>query len=329
MLLSVFETMTGRQRSLSAWKTHINGAAALIKVRGPEQLASLGGVRLFTQATASLMVSCLGVGIALPEHILELHAKVAEHADLSDPMWRYYDTMVTLTNFRAHVRCGIISNPREILARALEIDSAALSICADAPGDYEYETIYTDAEPETVLVGFYHVYQDYMAATIWNGMRTIRIMVQEEVRDALLKLHSSRPSSFTNEQYTTQSQTSTNILYQLQCEIIASVPQHLGYAASKSISSRVSAHTFPWSHFNTRPVNPFHSLNSNSAGPPMIRVFGGYSLPWALYVAGAVDIATEPVRKWVIGTLKGIGRSMGIQQAMVLADRLEEKNAGL
>ena len=266
--------------------------------------------------------------MALPEHIMELHAKVAKHADLSDPMWRYYDTMMMLTNFRAHKSCGIISNPQEILARALEIDGAALSICADAPRIYEYETVYTNAEPETVLVGFYHVYQDYMAATIWNGMRTIRMLLHENIRDAILELHSSTTSSLTDEQYTTQYQASTNILYQLQSDIIASVPQHLGFATPKSISSGTSAHTFPWSQFNTRAANPFHSLNSNSSGPPMIRIFGGYSLPWALYVAGAVDIATEPVRKWVIGTLKGIGRSMGIRQAMVLADKLEEKNAG-
>ena len=39
----------------------MNGAVALIKVRGPEQLASVAGVRTFMQATISLMVSCLGM----------------------------------------------------------------------------------------------------------------------------------------------------------------------------------------------------------------------------------------------------------------------------
>ena len=39
MLLSIFETVTSSdQRSLSAWSSHINGAAAVIKTRGPEQL---------------------------------------------------------------------------------------------------------------------------------------------------------------------------------------------------------------------------------------------------------------------------------------------------
>lgn len=332
MLLGVFETMTsGHQRSLSAWACHINGAAALIKIRGPEQLTSIGGVRMFMQASTSLMVSCLNVGMALPEHILALNAELAKRADLSDPTWRYYETMVLLTNFRAHIRCGTISEPQEILSRALEIDRVALSICANAPSVYEYETIYTHAEPGVIFAGCYHVYQDYMSASNWNGMRTVRMLLQDIIRDALLKFHYSRLSFSIDGQYTAQYQASTNTLYQLQYDVIASVPQHLGYTPTKSTSGGVSDHTFPWSHFNSRLAPLVHTLSSKSksAGPPMIRSFGGYSLPWAIYLVGAVDFATEPVRKWAIGTLQTIGRSMGIQQAMVLADMLKKKNTGV
>lgn len=330
MLLSVFETVTsGHQRSLNAWINHINGAAALIKVRGLEQLASVRGVRLFMQATVGLTVSCLEVGMALPDHIMALNAEVAKHADLSDPAWRYYETMVLLTNFRAHVKSGSIPDPQKILATARDIDRAAISICANAPSVYEYQTIYTDVEPGLVFAGCYHVYQDYMSATVWNGMRTIRMMLQEIIRDALLKLHSSRPLFSVDDQYTAQYQAATNTLYELQSDIIASVPQHLGYARRKSVSGGIPGHSFPWSHFNTRTVNPVHSLKSDASGTPMIRSFGGYGLPWAIYLAGAVDIATEPVQKWVIGTLHTIGRSMGIQQAIVLADMLRRKNTGV
>lgn len=330
ILLSIFETVTsGHQRSLNAWISHVNGAAALIKVRGLEQLASVGGVRMFMQATIGLTVSCLEVGMALPDHIMALNAKVAKHADLSDPAWRYYETMVLLTNFRAHVKSGSISDPEKILATAREIDRAALSICANAPTVYQYQTIYTNAEPGIVFAGCYHVYQDYLSATVWNGMRTIRMMLQEIIRDALLKLHSSRPLSSVDDQYTTQYQAATNTLYQLQSDIIASVPQHLGYPRAKSKSGGIPGHSFPWSHFNKRTVTPFHSLKSNSTGPPMIRSFGGYGLPWAIYLAGVVDIATEPVQKWVIGTLHTIGQTMGIQQAIVLAEVLRKKNTGV
>ena len=293
-----------------------------------QTLISLSGVRMFMQATAGLMVTCLQVEMALPEHILALNAKLAKHADVSDPAWRYYQTMGMLTNFRANVRCGDISIPSEILARAHEIDSAALSICANASSLYEYETIHTNADPGLIFVGRYHVYQNYMSATVWNGMRAIRMMLQEIIRDTLLKHHSSTLSSSADEQYAAQYQASTDTLYQLQSDIIASVPQHLGYAPGRSTSGGASGHSFPWSHFNSRVVSSVHSPKSDSAGPPTIRAFGGYALPWALYLAGAVDVATEPIKKWVVETLQRIGRSMGIQQAIVLADRLSERNSG-
>ncbi len=275
------------------------------------------------------MLSCLEVGMALPEYILALSGEIAKRADLRDPTWRYYETTLMLTNFRAHVIHGVISSPLEILATALEIDKAALEICADAPSTYEYDTVYTDADPDIIFDGCYHVYQDYLSATVWNGIRTIRIMLHEIIRDTLPKLHSTKPSFPTNEQYTTQYQTSTDILLQMQSEIIASVPQHLGYASTKTKSGLASDHFFPWSHFNSRIASQYRSLKSKSAGPPMIRLFGGYTLPWTVYLAGAVDVANEPVQKWAVGTLQRIGRTMGIQQALVLADRLDKRDTGV
>lgn len=50
----------------------------------------------------------------------------------------------------------------------------------------------------------------------------------------------------------------------------------------------------------------------------MIRAFEGYSLSWAIYVAGAVDITNEPVRQRVIGTLKRNGRLMGYTKRLCL-----------
>ena len=326
MLLSIVETMiSGHQRSLDAWTNHINGAAALIKVRGPEQLTSDGGVRLFSQATAGLMVSCMGIGMALPEHISALITQLAKHADVSDPTWLNYELMMLLTNLRAHVVSGVISDPQEILSRALELEQIALSVFANSPSIYEYETVYTDANPDIIFAGCYHVYQDYMAATVWNGIRTIRMMLQEMIRDAIEKLRSCTLSRSMDDQYTAQYHTSTRILYQLQSEIIASVPQHLGYVSKKSNSSAAPSHNFLWSHFKYRASNPFHSFNKTPNESPMIRAMGGYPLPWAIYLVGAVDIATRPVQDWVIRILHEIGRSMGVQQAVALADRLEKE----
>jgi hypothetical protein len=57
----------------------------------------------------------------------------------------------------------------------------------------------------------------------------------------------------------------------------------------------------------------------------MIRASGGYFLLWPLYLVGCMDITTDPVRRWVIRILETIGRSMGIQQALVLATLMERQ----
>ena len=52
MLLSIFETLTSNeQRSLSAWSNHIDGAAALIKIRGAEQLTRCALISSFPPYT--------------------------------------------------------------------------------------------------------------------------------------------------------------------------------------------------------------------------------------------------------------------------------------
>lgn len=63
MVLSIFETVTGaNQKSLQDWAEHLMGAAALIKVRGIEQLNSANGRRMFIQLTASLMIASMRRG---------------------------------------------------------------------------------------------------------------------------------------------------------------------------------------------------------------------------------------------------------------------------
>ena len=49
-----------------------------------------------------------------------------------------------------------------------------------------------------------------------------------------------------------------------------------------------------------------------------------YNLLWSLYNAGAMALATESSRRWVIEILQSIGRVMAIRQVMVLTDMLEK-----
>ena len=333
MVLGIFETLVGRsENSLIAWAAHLNGASALMKIRGPEQLSTLAGRRLFGQITASLATSCLQQEIEMPEHIHELRRHLGKFIDTNNLIWQNHQVLIDFTTFFARVKTGKITNLQLILTRALELDKELTLIFSRPSHDWTYSTVYTDQDPELVYTGYYHVYQHALSAMNWNGMRTMRIMLNEIIRNVLLKGFSLKPPLFVERMYTDQLQKSTDTLYQTSSDIIASVPQHLGYTSGSDANSHDS-------NFESRePIQPrregqilsgfmdtssgFPEASASPTSVPLLRT-SSYQLPWALFLVGVTDIVTEPVLRWVIKTLRLVSQCLGIQQAIVLADRLE------
>ncbi|MCJ1390213.1 hypothetical protein MMC18_003071 [Xylographa bjoerkii] len=377
LILGMFETVTGRnQRSIKAWASHVNGAAALLKVRGPQQMTTPGGRRMFAQVTSSLVTTCIQYRLKLPDHILELKNEATKYQEPDDPIWLFIDFMITFTNFKASVQHKEITDPSVIHARALELDRLFLSICSNVPPGWEYKIIYTDADPDVIYAGYYHVYHDFLIAQIWNGMRTFRIMLHEIIQDVLRAWLDSLPelqveqgcaarcqnstvlssqnqvnilasTPLIHRDYTSndraaflaQLHQSTKISYQLQSDILASIPQHLGYVSKPDTQpsqdtsnglddTSLSLPKILWSNFSNKHPYPYPATSSPSSSPhhlPLLRMTDGYALLWPLYLAGIMDIATEPAQRWVVETLRSIARSTGTQQAFVLADMVEQK----
>jgi hypothetical protein len=322
MILSIFETVTGfNHRSLKAWAEHIHGAAALVKLRGHEQLRSRKGLRLFKQVAASLLMSCVHRELAIPADILELRTAASSYIDTSEPAWRLQGIIIAFASFRASLKDGSFSDLESILAAAIEIDGAFLSLFSSTPAAWKYEVAFTDSNPNLVLDGCYHVYQDYGVAQIWNSMRACRILVNRAIRDVLLKGFSARPPVFVASEYTAQFQISTDVLFQLCADILASVPQYIGYS-SKPPWLSAPFDTSPLASFGASSKHPHLQAYDQIAGD---RASGGYFLLWPLYLVGSMDISTEPIRLWVINLLQFIGRSEGIQLAIALAGLLEER----
>jgi len=335
MILGIFETVTGcNQRSLNAWAEHINGAAALVKLRGLEQLRTPAGRGMFIQVTTSLLISCIQRRLALPAHIIELRAEAAKYFDNPGPAWRVQDSMIAFADFRFKIRVGLITDPEAILSKALEIDGTLMEIFSDIPPGWEYETVFTDADPDVVFNGRYHIYYDHWVAQLWNAMRTIRILLNEQIREILLQGLSFKPPLFIGPEYTAQLQISTDIQYELAADILSSVPQHLGYVSKRTpknpmadfaayANSEHSRSRFLWTDFdNSLPAPPW-MRGDPKATTPMVRASGGYFLLWPLFLVGSIDITTDTVRQWVSKNLEFVGRSMGIQQALVLAAVVE------
>jgi hypothetical protein len=292
MILSIFETITGTDtKSLSAWTKHINGAAALVKLRGTQQFSTESGQRMFLQIFSSLMLSCIQRTIALPEDIVELRSEAAKHLDPTKPGWKLSGVIVDFSIFRAAVRDRKMTSPREIVEKALELDRRLTETHADLPVEFKFQTVISIDQQDVVWDGYYHKYDNYWAAQIWNGMRICRILLHETIQEQIRVGSLAPVPVFTDAEVNTQNAKSITILLQLQADILASVPQHL--AAANGLEQR--------------------SLLDASLG---------YFILWPLYVVGIMELTTEPLKKWVVNRLHFMADSVGISQARVLASHI-------
>lgn len=242
-VLGIFETITGcRRRSFKDWSEHLNGAAAVIKLRGYEQIKSRPGRQMLLQLTASLMIVCLQGRRRLPQYIREYVTAAIAEVKSPEPTFVIQECMMRYTDLSADINLGVITDPQDIISKCLEIDGFLLPIATNIPSGWEFETVYTDAESDYVYNGHYHVYYDYWIAQMWNALRTLRAMINEEIRVALLAGFSSKPPRFTEPQYAAQFQLSTDVMYQAQSDVLATVVQHMGRPDIKhdSIASKDS-----------------------------------------------------------------------------------------
>jgi len=292
MILSIFETVTGNnERSLAAWAEHVNGSAALVKLRGKDQFKTQAGIRMFLQVTSNLMLSCIQRTTAMPDHIIELRKEAEQYMEQDNPAYRLSGIIIDFTIFRAAVRECKIVGPRAVVAAGLEIDRRFLEAFGDLPQEWHYKVVYTDENPDLIWNGNYHVYNETYMAHIWNGMRVCRIMLHETIRDQLLAASTAMTPIFTEYEIAAQYDSSMNAMLQMRADILASVPHHTPLS------------------FSDKPVS-------------LLEGSRAYFVLWPLYLAGAMDVTTEPIRQWVIARLRSIGESVGIKQAFVVAEYL-------
>jgi hypothetical protein len=194
--------------------------------------------------------------------------------------------------------------------------------------EWKYEVIHTDVKSEFIWDGKYHIYFDYWVSQVWNAMRTIRILLNEMIRDVYIKGFAKRPPLFIGAEHTAQFQRSTDVLFEMQADILATIPQHLGYVksgqrptpnnnTSESSALVITRSKFPWDDFG----------KTYSYDEPVVRMSGPYFLLWPLFLTGVMDVTTKPVSEFATKMLRTIGKNMGINQAVVLATMIENKTA--
>lgn len=233
LILSLFDMLTETTpKTLRAWQEHVNGATALAKMRGTDQFTTPGGTKMFLMLCQKVMISCIQREIPMPQTLIDLRNELAKVLNADDPTWRIPEPIYRVLQTRYDIKTGSLTDPEAIVTRLLAIEDEFESILSRFPKEWNYRTIQVTKRHPAIYRGLCHVYPSLFLASIWNGVRTCRILVLETV---LSQLHAA-PELATS-RYAEAYRQSRRKLEQMVHAIIASVPQHIGLVTPRTHDS--------------------------------------------------------------------------------------------
>ncbi|KAJ5551847.1 hypothetical protein N7535_000207 [Penicillium sp. DV-2018c] len=302
VLLAIYEVVTSRKlEDIDSWTNHINGATALLDLRGTEQLKSDAGLRLFLHLRYQIIISCLQRDARVPQSLLDC----TQFAMFLRPAEAHGSRLVMiigqLSNLRADIRANTFKNEQEIISAASAIEADLIAWLASLPPEFSYTTSVKSPFDFAFRQRFrgietyddqYHVYPDLWVCNSWNQYRSARIIVSEIILSHVRKISDTSSLSSLSEEFRLQCRTLRLTIRRLAVEICRAVPFY----------------------FNA------HQAEKEPSLPPPESYIGGLVLLWPLFVAGIVENPRHGLRRWVVKCLEMIGNTMGIDQALAVAD---------
>ncbi|KZM24938.1 uncharacterized protein EKO05_0002699 [Ascochyta rabiei] len=363
-LLGMFEA-TSNEYSLHAWSEHVAGAASLVKMRGMKQFTSPAGRRMYLHAIGLLTMNCLGDSTALPPYVREMNEEIRKYSAGIDPRNRFFFLQQDVINLRAQIMQDLAMSLQSILDRSLELSLVAERVFEDAGPEWSYDEVALTETSSLVFGATYHIYPSHATAQTWNWVRYTKIYIHDIIRNTILAGLSASPPTFVGTPYLLQLAKSVEQLQKVQSDILASVPQFLHdvpkvapppqsyptplpslsrVLSSESLSSSESLagpsseadtpqpfskpHKLFFENFSSEDILPEPSLVSSdniSDRLPIVRISGGHSTLWALYIAGSMPTAERATQEYIIRCLGRFEREFGIMQAKVLAAAMRLK----
>ncbi|KAJ6160496.1 hypothetical protein N7470_003892 [Penicillium chermesinum] len=298
------QIVTSRSREdIALWTNHISGATALLDLRGPEQLQSEAGLRLFLHLRYQVIVSCFQRDQRVPDSLLDRTRFIMDFRPAEAHGHRLIVTIGKLSNLRADIFAGKFSDPQQIITAASAIEAELIAWLASLPPEFSYQT--EEKSPYdfdfqyrcrglTPLDKQYHVYPSLWVCNSWNQYRSARILVSEIILSHMRQVSDASSMRSLSEEFRLHCKTLRATIHRLAVDTCRSVPFYFGA----------------------------HQVDSNAgvAVPPPESYIGGLMLLWPLFLSGIAESPNSPVRRWVVQCLSMIGNSMGLDQALALAD---------
>lgn len=237
LILGVFEMMAEPGlATMKTWHDHINGAVELAKLRGASQFRTRAGIRMFTMLCASVTISCMHRHVPMPPALVALQSQlfstpVARREpgsfggiDLSRPIHE-------LVQARHDVRtAGLSGDLDALLARLDGIEAEFDRAISSFPADCYYKIFKVTRAHKAVFRDLCHVYPSVSTASVWNWLRTGRILVLETILSAIQQHfpETGEDGELVPAHYFAAFRQAWLKLDRVNSAIVASIPQHFG-----------------------------------------------------------------------------------------------------
>ena len=282
------------------WFRHVQGVAALLVSRGKTQFSRPAAILMFNQVRADMAAACIHSHEPFPKDLLELQEEASKHVDASNGLW----LLGTLAPRCANLLSGVTHKHRVDLADYLEEATmlqrdfqCVLEIFA---AEEPYTTVRSRSENlDIVYNGRVDLYQTSWAIRVWNNSRILQVVVCEILFHLLNKALATPLAPASRVQMEMKLQETLQILLDLGEDILATVPQALGFVSSVS--------------------EPRSSVDLSAAS-----VSGGHLLTWCLYTIGKSPVTDSKTRKWIMRHLQNIGQNGGITMALQFVRDINE-----
>jgi hypothetical protein len=314
LLLDLFEKIMESAPRNTSWNSHVNGALTLVRLRGLEQFQDHSDVRVLERLSQNFMMSCVASCSAVPDDLNTVRAFVGERAHLlQDPKWRMFDTLVEYSRLSSEIRQGILSND-EIIGAAMVLDKRFQAHEFDMPPSWQHSTTFLDRKSDRVFGLHYDSYPGRSVSQPRNGLRYLRILVNE----CLIEHYLASPTS---DQYLALVEEAQDNIETLADDICASVPQYVDCdgPARRWLSTSEELKRPD----QTLDSIDYHPLGAGHPHTPDHQLFC-YTLIFPLYVVGRSKTIPQ-FRSWVIKQLHYISSHFYIRNAEIVAQILEQE----
>lgn len=317
LVMSAIEMKAAPSRSSTYWEKHTIGAAALLQIRGIDQVTTPLGSSLFFHVSSQLMMTCILAKRPVPRELWRLREAVATYLiDEDHPVWRYQGVMLRSADLIAAF--GLHSSQRrtsqDLILEAFSIYTEISSILSNADASWQYAVVPITGNDG--LLQYEQVFHSVPATQLWNGFRIAIVTICTIVASVRVETEGDQAIESDLQWFLGNAPSIAN---QTALDIIAAVPQALALIASRAAQQPPIGRRDICDKGIAMHDPVFQHKMRDSQDLPLVH---GCLLQWSVYFAAQSELVDKITRKRLWEILDRAGRMMQVKQWQMLAEQL-------